>query len=54
MRVKVDGNIYKVKAVQVTDDAELRQVAGVYQSKYDYTLSPEEENSMLLYRLDAR
>jgi hypothetical protein len=54
VRVRIDGKIYELRAVEVTDDAQKQAVRALYQKKYAYAPKPEDAAKAVLFRLDPR
>jgi deazaflavin-dependent oxidoreductase (nitroreductase family) len=54
VRVRIDGKLYELSAVEVTDDAEKQASLALYKKKYDYEPEPEDAGKAILFRLDPR
>ena len=53
VRLRVDGNVYELRAVVVEDEAELQGVAGAFDAKYD-TEAESDFPEVIVYRLEPR
>lgn len=54
VRVRIDGKLYELSAVEVTDDAEKQASLALYKKKYDYEPKPEDAGKAILFRLEPR
>ncbi len=54
VRLRIENNIFELKAVRVTDETELNQVLKSYKEKYDMEAQAEDAAKAWLYRLEPR
>lgn len=54
VRLRIDNNIFELKAVRVTDEEELGLVLKRYKEKYDMEAQGEDAAQAWLFRLDRR
>lgn len=54
VRLRIDNNIFELKAVRVTDEEELALVLKRYKEKYDMEAQGEDAAQAWLFRLDRR
>ena len=54
VRLRIENNIFELKAIHITDEDELAQVLKRYKEKYDMEAQGEDAAQAWLFRLDRR
>lgn len=54
VRLKVEDALFELRAVSITDEAEMQSVLAALSAKYDFEPDPEQREKAMLFRLDAR
>ena len=54
VRLRIGDRLYELRAVPVTDEAELESFSQGLEAKYDFEASPEQRDQARIFRLDPR
>ena len=54
VRLGIAEEVYELRAVRVTDEAELEVFSKALEAKYEFEATPEQKDSAWIFRLDAR